>query len=433
MFSNGLGDLGCVNLREDLEVISTWPPQPQPLGLEWRLLERGTWRGINFRHFEGTFRTPCVERVYNALPPESRQGRVQLVLPDGYSAGVVHLAATGDQGWGRRLRLGWPMMQQGVATMVLESPFYGARRPADQRGSKLRHVSDLLTLGWATIIESLHLLYWLGEEGCTTKGLCGLSMGGVHACMTAGLYPLDDLAVVPLLAPRSAAVAYIDGAMRPLMAWDALEVNADRVSAIVQSAAQAVSQLREASHALQVLEEVCAAQQRSLGQHEEGAVQNGSGDQKPASSGASTAAGSSSGSGGSGDSSASTSAQDASEQVEAALVELLLSQRQGRREQQRAFNHLRMVLETYTDVVRYPRPRRPDAAVIVAAESDAYVSTESVRQLHRYWEGSELRLVSGGHVSAFLLHQSSFRQAVLDSLQRLGTRPGQPPAGLASP
>lgn len=68
-----------------------------------------------------------MERVYNALPPESRTGRVQLLLPDGYSAGVVHLAATGDQGWGRRLRLGWPMMQQGVATMVLESPFYGAR------------------------------------------------------------------------------------------------------------------------------------------------------------------------------------------------------------------------------------------------------------------------------------------------------------------
>lgn len=32
--------------------------------------------------------------------------------------------------------------------------------------------------------------------------------------LIAGMYPLDDLAVVPLLAPRSAAVAYCDGAMR---------------------------------------------------------------------------------------------------------------------------------------------------------------------------------------------------------------------------
>lgn len=46
-------------------------------------------------------------------------------------------------------------------------------------------------------------------------------------------------------------------------------------------------------------------------------------------------------------------------------------------------------------------PRRPDAAVIVAAESDAYVSTDSVRALHAYWAGSELRLVSGGHGALF--------------------------------
>ncbi len=34
-------------------------------------------------------------------------------------------------------------------------PTRRARRPANQTGSKLLHVSDLLTLGWATIIESL--------------------------------------------------------------------------------------------------------------------------------------------------------------------------------------------------------------------------------------------------------------------------------------
>lgn len=53
-----------------------------------------------------------MERIYNALPPESRQGRVQLLLPEGHTAGVVHLAATGDQGWRRRLWLGWPMMEK---------------------------------------------------------------------------------------------------------------------------------------------------------------------------------------------------------------------------------------------------------------------------------------------------------------------------------
>jgi hypothetical protein len=58
-FQQGWGDLSCVNLREDLEIIATWPP-PQPLGVEWKLLERGTWRGTPFRHFEGTFRCVCM-------------------------------------------------------------------------------------------------------------------------------------------------------------------------------------------------------------------------------------------------------------------------------------------------------------------------------------------------------------------------------------
>ena len=61
---------------------------------------------------------------------------------------------------------------QGVATMVLESPFYGARRPAEQQGAKLLHVSDLLTLGRSTIEESLFLLSWAQKQGLTQLGGC---------------------------------------------------------------------------------------------------------------------------------------------------------------------------------------------------------------------------------------------------------------------
>lgn len=106
------------------------------------------------------YRTPCVRRIYDALPQKSRTGRVQLLLPDGLpshssssssgvitsrlplggssrqrvgsssssshradgsvlfgdggcvSAAVLHLAATGDQGFGRRLKLGGPLLSQ---------------------------------------------------------------------------------------------------------------------------------------------------------------------------------------------------------------------------------------------------------------------------------------------------------------------------------
>lgn len=42
------------------------------------------------------------------------------------------------------------------------------------------------------------------------------------------------------------------------------------------------------------------------------------------------------------------------------------------------------------------RPRRPDAAVIVAAKDDAYVSVESVEAVHRYLEGPNPTLVCEG-------------------------------------
>lgn len=48
--------------------------------------------------------------------------------------------------------------------MVLESPFYGARRPV-QDSNRLLRVSDLLVLGRVTIEESLCLLNWSHRQG----------------------------------------------------------------------------------------------------------------------------------------------------------------------------------------------------------------------------------------------------------------------------
>ena len=86
---------------------------------------------------------------------------------------------------------------------------------------------------------------------CT--GVSGTSMGGVHSCMVAALYPggllinlslpnpcvlkiahlhgisvanmrwlAGDLACTPLLAPRSAAIAFCHGALKDATAWQAL-------------------------------------------------------------------------------------------------------------------------------------------------------------------------------------------------------------------
>ena len=67
-------------------------------------------------------------------------------------------------------------------------------------------------------------------------GLCGFSMGGVHASMVASLYP-GDVACTPLLAPRSASGAFCHGALRSATSWAPLAAVVDekqQVSTAVQ-------------------------------------------------------------------------------------------------------------------------------------------------------------------------------------------------------
>ena len=70
---------------------------------------------------------------------------------------------------------------QGIATLALESPYYGVRKPSYQWGAKLHRVSDLLLLGRTTIEESLFLLQWLSQQGHTQLGTRS-STAWLHAC-----------------------------------------------------------------------------------------------------------------------------------------------------------------------------------------------------------------------------------------------------------
>jgi len=233
---------------------------------------------------------------------------------------VVHLAGTGDHTFERRLRLGGPLLKENIATMVLESPFYGQRRPMLQYGSKLLCVSDLLLLGRATIEEARSLLHWLDSEaGFGKMGICGLSMGGVHAAMVGSLHP-TPVATLPFLSPHSAVVAFCEGILKHATAWEAL-----RDDLAAEKAAMTLEEVRE---------------------------------------------------------------------------------------------RMRNVL-SLTDVTRFPIPKNPNAVIFVAATDDGYIPKHSVLQLQNAWPGSEVRWVTGGHVSSFLLHNSEFRRAIVDGLSRL--------------
>ncbi|KAJ6799911.1 protein ABHD18 [Iris pallida] len=325
-FSSGWGGSNLVLLENMVKQLfpeaasQNWPPKM--VRPSWNTL----WETKTACLREGVFRTPCDEQLINALPPESHHARVAFLTPKFVQpqnmACVVHLAGTGDHTYERRLRLGGPLLKENIATMVLESPFYGQRRPRLQRGAKLRCVSDLLLLGRVTIEESRSLLHWLeGEAGYGKTGICGLSMGGVHAAMVGSLHP-TPVATLPFLAPHSAVVAFCEGILKHGTAWEALREDA------AQKAEMTLEQVRE---------------------------------------------------------------------------------------------RLRSVL-SLTDVTRFPIPKNPESVIFVAATDDGYIPKHSVLELQRAWPGSEVRWVTGGHVSSFLLHNNAFRKAIVDSLDRLPWR-----------
>ncbi|EPS73159.1 hypothetical protein M569_01592 [Genlisea aurea] len=293
-----------------------WPPTLlQPT---WKTV----WESKSAWLREGVFRTPCDERLVIALPPESRIARVAFLSPKYIRpqemACVVHLAGTGDHSFERRLRLGGPLLKENIATMVLESPFYGRRRPLLQKGAKLLCVSDLLLLGRATIDEARCLLHWLDSEvGFGKMGVCGLSMGGVHAAMVGSLHP-TAIATLPFLSPHSAVVAFCEGVLKHATAWEALRED---------------------------------------------------------------------------DKGKSSSLEDVMERMRNVL--------------------------SLTDLTRFPVPKNPDAVILVSATDDGYIPKHSVLELQKAWPGSEVRWVSGGHVSSFLLHGNEFRRAIVDGIDRL--------------
>eukprot|EP00898_Chlorokybus_atmophyticus_P006782 jgi/Chlat1/7104/Chrsp57S06790 len=318
-FANGWGGERLVELEEIAQLMYTqavtkatpWPPAQLSIPLETI--------GLSDRCIvqDAKFPAPCDAKLLAALPPESRTARIRVIraldtTPD--APCVLHLAGTGDHGFSRRSKLGARLVRRGISSIILESPFYGSRRPPDQPGCKLRHVADLLALGRATIEESRCLLNWMSTEGGFRK-LCiaGLSMGGVHAAMVAALHEVH-VAVVPLLAAHSAAPVFCEGVLSNATAWQALS--------------------------------------------------------------------------------------DTPEGIEAAR------------------ERLRRVL-SITDITKLPGPCRPDAVVFVAATNDAYIPRHSVMALQQAWPGSEIRWVTGGHVSSFILHNNAFEKAIVDALDRL--------------
>ncbi|MDI1442679.1 alpha/beta hydrolase family protein [Polyangium sp. 6x1] len=180
---------------------------------------------------EGRFESPAAK---SPMPPACSHARFQLVLPA--EAGphppvCLLLSASGDEGFGRRRSLAKDLARHGIGALLLENPYYGARRPPGQRGVAVRTVIDLLLMFRAAAIESLALLQWLRARGHERLGISGFSMGGSLAAYTAALFP-GPLAAIPVAAAHAVAPIFEEGVLSDMADWRALGSDAGASPAI---------------------------------------------------------------------------------------------------------------------------------------------------------------------------------------------------------
>ncbi|CAI5741579.1 unnamed protein product [Peronospora destructor] len=184
---------------------------------------------------EGTFKS-TLANAEQLLPKESLEAFCELItpleweqedakIPQGITDRplVVLLPGTGEHGFvHRRTSIAIPLAKEGVATLILEGPFYGKRKPRQQKGSKLQRVSDLPILGQATIEEAKSLLqYFHDYHGFSQMVVAGSSMGGLHAAMVASVFA-GDVGATAWLAPPSAAPVFADGLLSGSCNWRSL-------------------------------------------------------------------------------------------------------------------------------------------------------------------------------------------------------------------
>ena len=177
---------------------------------------------------EGHFSCPWTRILPGIMPKEAEVAKFQVILPKEWKGKhkpvCLHLAGTGDHFyWRRRILMAKPLLKEnGIASIILESPFYGSRKPKQQMRSSLHNVSDLFVMGGALILESLVLFHWCERQGLGPLGVTGISMGGFMASLAASNWP-KPISLIPCLSWSTASVVFTKGVMSGAIPWKVLE------------------------------------------------------------------------------------------------------------------------------------------------------------------------------------------------------------------
>ncbi|XP_047441894.1 protein ABHD18 [Mugil cephalus] len=369
---------------------------------------------------DGFFISPLEHLVPGILPPEAVKARFQFIVPKRWQKDrpvCIHLAGTGDHFfWRRRTLMARPMIKEaGMASLLLENPYYGYRKPKDQLRSCLKNVSDLFVMGGALILESTVLLQWLEREGYWPLGMTGISMGGYMASLAVTNWP-KPIPLIPCLSWSTASSVFITGVLSRAVNWTELEKQ------------YAINSVYE-EEIIKMLE-YCGADSFKMGPELLKNVESLehlldiSGDH-----GVSRVAQRST-AGGEGRVNVFLSSGNSSEtNVDALSRNLDAHKTHGKKRKYSAqfclptshresISFMKGVMDECTHMANFSVPVDTSLIIVVQAKEDAYIPRTGVLSLQEIWPGCEVRYLNGGHVSAYLFKQNTFRQAIYDAFNR---------------
>ncbi|XP_051819758.1 protein ABHD18 isoform X2 [Antechinus flavipes] len=330
-----------------------------------------------------------------------------------------------------------PMIKEAcMASLLLENPYYGCRKPKDQVRSSLKNVSDLFVMGGALVLESAALLHWLEREGYGPLGMTGISMGGHMASLAVTNWP-KPLPLIPCLSWSTASGVFTTGVLSKSINWrelekqyytqtvyeeeifhmleycgtDSFKMGRDFVKHFPNSVDNLTNfDLASGTLNLDISESLCmkSAQcqntdKSSLNATSEGLVLQDVSKLQSLSQTLST-----------------KESRDGSSMNHSDQFSEEKSKEEKRRStlQKESLMFMKGVMDECTHVANFSVPVDPSLIIVVQAKEDAYIPRTGVRSLQEIWPGCEIRYLEGGHISAYLFKQGLFRQAIYDAFER---------------
>ncbi|KAJ6668800.1 hypothetical protein lerEdw1_012284 [Lerista edwardsae] len=356
---------------------------------------------------DGCFISPLAHYVPDIMPKESIRAKFQFVVPkrwnSKHSPVCIHLAGTGDHNfWRRRTLMARPMIKEAcMASLLLENPYYGCRKPKDQLRSCLKNVSDLFVMGGALVLESAVLLHWLEREGYGPLGMTGISMGG-HGVLskavnwrelekqyyTQSVYEEEIIQMLEYCGTDSFKMGQ-DFVKNSPSSVDSLS-NLDLNSSMLDLDTRSKVLSSEVGHCLSTSKSTLSASMEGLLVQEAPKMQCIN----------------------------QTFSTSSSSNKDFTSDQKHLISGKSDTLQRESLRFMKGVMDECTHVANFSVPVDPTLIIVVQAKEDAYIPRTGVRSLQEIWPGCEIRYLDGGHISAYLFKQGLFRQAIYDAFER---------------